>query len=132
VAPKIALAAFALTLSGQAHAACAPGLHEAATAELFFGRDIGASLSVTEADWARFVDEEVTPRFPAGVTVADERGQWRGAAGVLVREPAKALLLVLTGAADEQPKIAALRAAYKARFHQQSVLLVEREACVSF
>ena len=125
-------AAALLALAGAAHGACAPGLRPAVTAELFFGRDIGQSVAVSEGDWKSFVDSEVTPRFPGGVSVADDQGQWRGSDGVLVREPSKIVTLVLTGAPDEQARIEAVRAAYKARFHQQSVLLVETEACVSF
>jgi hypothetical protein len=125
-------AAGLLAMAGAAHGACAPGLRPAVTAELFFGRDIGQSVGVSDDDWKSFVDAEVTPRFPVGVSVADDYGQWRGADGALVREPSKALFLVLTGAPGEQARISALRAAYKARFHQQSVLLVERSACVSF
>jgi hypothetical protein len=128
----VVVAAALLALAGAAHGACAPGLRPAVTAELFFGRDIGPSVAVSDGDWKSFVDAEVTPRFPSGVSVADDYGQWRGADGALVREPSKVLLLVLTGAAGEQAKIGAMRAAYKARFHQQSVLLVERSACVSF
>jgi Protein of unknown function (DUF3574) len=130
-APVI-VAAGLLAVAGAAKAACPPGLRQTVTAELFFGRDIGPAPGVSDADWRNFVDAEITPRFPTGVSVADDYGQWRGSDGALVREPSKALLLVLTGTADEQAKIAALREAYKARFHQQSVLLIEREACVSF
>ena len=42
------------------------------------------------------------------------------------------LLLVLSGAPGEAEKIEAIRAAYKARFRQDAVLLIERRACVGF
>ena len=44
-----------------------------ATAELVFGRssDDAAHPSVSEADFTRFLDKEVTPRFPDGLTVID-------------------------------------------------------------
>src|SRR2546421_6444833 len=46
-------------------------------AELIFGRKIGDRIGVSEAQWARFLDREITPRFPDGLTVIDTRRQWR-------------------------------------------------------
>lgn len=117
---------------GQRPSACPAGLSPVATAELFFGRNIGPSLGVSDDDWRRFVDEEVTPRFPDGLTVIDAAGQWRGADGAIAREPSKVVLLVLSGGADEDRAIEAVRQAYKARFRQESVLLLRRQGCVAF
>lgn len=111
---------------------CPGGLRPVTTAELVFGRNIGAAAGVSDADWQAFLDAEVTPRFPDGLTVTDAAGQWRGVNGVVVAEPSKTLLLVLKGDPDERARIDAIRAAYKARFQQESVLLIERPACVGF
>ncbi len=111
---------------------CDVGLKSSTTAELVFGRNIGEALGVSDADWKPFVDQEVTPRFPDGLTVFDAAGQWRAPNGALVAEPSKVLLLVLSGAPGEAEKIEAIRAAYKARFRQDAVLLIERRACVGF
>lgn len=111
---------------------CPGGLQPTTTAELVFGRNIGATQGVSDADWKAFVDEEVTPRFPDGLTVVDAAGQWRGVNGAVVVEPSKSLLLVLKGDPGERGKIDAIRAAYKARFRQEAVLLIERPACVGF
>jgi uncharacterized protein DUF3574 len=56
--------------------ACAGTARPRLVAELIFGRNIGARLGVSEAAWRRFLDEEVTPRFPGGFTVLDSSGQW--------------------------------------------------------
>src|ERR1700676_3204801 len=80
---------------------CPPGLHPATTAEMFFGRNEGQGLAVTDDDWRAFVDEEVSPRFPAGLTVSDVYGHWRDADG-FVREPSKALFIVLAGGRDDR------------------------------
>jgi hypothetical protein len=127
------LAAMAVVFASPALAkgACAPGLHSAVVAELFFGRNSDAG-EVSEDDWRGFLDAEVTPRFPDGLTVWDGRGQWRGPDGVLERESSKVLLLALSGPVADQAKLEAIRSAYKAKFHQQSVLLVERVECVGF
>ncbi len=102
------------------------------TAELFFGRNIPAGGSVSEEDWRRFLDAEITPRFPQGLTVTDAHGQWRDAEGNITREPSKRLLLVLSGAPDEAAQIAAIRDAYKKTFRQDSVLVIEGKACAAF
>ncbi len=62
----------------------------------------------------------------------DVQGQWRGPGGSLVREPSKVVYLVLDGGPDDPAKIAHIREDYKARFHQQSVLLVSQRACISY
>jgi hypothetical protein len=127
--------AVSLTLAGCAtvepEPTCPPGQEHLRTAQLFFGRNVGAAPSVSEADFRKFMDEEVTPRFPDGLTVMDGGGQWRGAENQLIREASKVVLIVLPrrGAGD---RIEAVRNAYKTRFKQDSVLLVTQAACVSF
>ena len=111
---------------------CPKGQARATTAQLVFGRDIGDKIGVSDADWARFIDEDVTPRFPEGFSVMDSQGQWRAPNGVIIHEPSKVLLLVLDGGPDDPAKIAAIRDGYKRRFRQDSVLLVTHTACASF
>ncbi len=66
-------------------------------ARLFFGRNIGDRLGVTDKAWARFVNTDIAPRFPDGLTIQDAAGHWRDSAtGRLVREPSK-ILTLLTG-----------------------------------
>src|SRR5882672_5004424 len=70
----------ALACSGSAAAqmtACAAGQDARQVAELLFGRKIGDRLGVSETQWGRFVDREISPRFPDGLTVLDARGAWR-------------------------------------------------------
>ena len=129
-----ALAA-ALALVGCAGAApqvCAPGLMRMVQAELFFGRDVAGRAMVSEEEWRRFLDEEVTPRFPDGFSVADTYGQYRNSAGKITREQSKQLLIVTPRGGADQAKLAAIRDAYKRRFNQESVLLVESPICAAF
>jgi 2-oxo-4-hydroxy-4-carboxy--5-ureidoimidazoline (OHCU) decarboxylase len=49
-----------------------------------------------------------------------------------VRQNDKALFIVLAGRPDEQQRLTLVRDAYKKRFHQPSVMMVEERACVSF
>ncbi len=101
-------------------------------ADIFFGRNIGGAPGVGDEDWRRFVDEEITPRFPDGLTVEDASGQWKGADGAVMREASKHVILVLSAAPDEADKLAAIREAYKRRFRQEAVLLLESKSCGSF
>ena len=111
---------------------CPAGLRPATPAEVFFGQDIAGGGEVSDADWRGFLSAEVSPRFPDGLTVADVYGQWRGPKGSFVREPSKALFVVLGHRGDDQRRLALVRDAYKRQFRQDSVLLVEERACVGF
>lgn len=96
-----------------------------ARVDLFFGATPHDGLR-----WRRFLADVVTPRFPAGLTSLDGRGQWKSAS-TLVREPAHVLVIFYRRDATSDAKIDAIRAIYKARFRQSSVLRADSAACVS-
>src|SRR4029078_11641515 len=54
--------------------------------KVYFGMDIKGGGEVTAEQWGKFLSDEVTPRFPDGLTVFDAAGQFRSAAGTLVKE----------------------------------------------
>lgn len=110
---------------------CPDPLKPMLRAELFFGRTIGGRLGVSEAQWARFVAAELTPRFPDGLTVLDGKGQWRGPSG-LVREPSKIVTVVTADDAGVRERIAAVTRAYITRFRQKSVGLLTQPVCAAF
>jgi hypothetical protein len=129
----LALIASAGAATAQPVLECRGAQKQMAVAELLFGRKIGDRIAVTEAKWARFVDREITPRFPAGLSVIDVKGQWRDTErGTIVREPSKVVVIVLPGEAADQDRLAQIIEAYKTRFKQQSVGLMLRPACVAF
>lgn len=129
-------------LSAVALAAASPGSHAQTcygtqqpklVAELLFGRDVGNRLGVGETAWSRFVAHEMTPRFPDGLTVTDAIGQWRDTThGTIVREPSKRVEIVLPGGDNDEVRLDAIVKAYKDEFHQQSVGVIVRPACVAF
>jgi hypothetical protein len=103
------------------------------TAELVFGRvSADGKGGVSEAEFAHFLDGEVSPRFPQGMTVIDAEGRWTPPAGSMIRTPAKMVMIVLPGAPDDARKLDAVRVAYKTRFHQPSALLMTNGDCVAF
>src|SRR5262249_18530888 len=102
-------------------------------AELMFGRKIGDRIAVSAAQWARFVDREITPRFPDGLSVLDAKGQWRDPErNRIVHEPSKLVQIVLPGRPEDLDRLTEIAEAYKRQFRQQSVGMIVRAACVSF
>jgi hypothetical protein len=126
----------ALALTGEAGAQltdCRGGQKPQQVAELLFGRKIGGRVGVSEGQWARFVDGEITPRFPDGLTVLNTVGQWRDTERkAIVREPGKIVMIVLPGKDDDIDRLNQIAETYKTRFRQQSVGMIVRPACVSF
>ena len=103
--------------------------------QLFLGRSIPGGGTVSEADFATFLDLEVTPRFPAGFTVIAAQGQYRDAGGTIAREVSDILVLLYpkAEAAVANSKLEVIRDNYKKTFHQESVLREdEQPACVRF
>ena len=112
---------------------CRGAQKPAQVAELMFGRNIGNRLGVSEGQWARFVDREIVPRFPNGLTVINVAGQWKDRAnGKIVREPSKIVQIVLPGEEEDIARLNEIADAYKTRFKQHSVIMIVRPACVSF
>ena len=109
--------------------ACPAGQAQLRTAQLFFGGP--APAKVDEVELRRFVDQEVTPRFPDGVTVVDGGGQWTGAENRMIREAAKVVTIVLPSKGDPTTRVEAVRAAYRVRFKQEPVVVLSPPACVT-
>ena len=104
-------------------------------AELYFG--VGpadaADAAAREARWRDFLDREVTPRFPDGLSVIEAYGQWRSPGAASPSRLASKVLVILF---EDNPKnrraLDEIRSAYKAATHSKSVLLVLQAANVSF
>lgn len=88
---------------------------------------------ISEADWRSFLDGEVTPRFPSGLSVVDVYGQWKGEnQHVPERLRSKMLIIDYPDTAENRAKIEAIRAAWKQKTGDQSVMRVTESADVSF
>jgi hypothetical protein len=87
--------------------------------------------SVSELEWQLFVRDEVTSRFPNGMTVWDAEGQWRGAEGQLAHERTKVLLLVHPDTEQARQSIRAVIDKYRKAFDQESVLWETSLVCAA-
>jgi hypothetical protein len=148
--PFLLAAALAFALGGCAHKplpapAVAPTLagdpaHPGQTAgwvdtKLYFGLGPAdkPAEGISEARWREFLDREVTPRFPSGLSVEDVYGQWQG-----TKDPSpsrlrsKVLIIDYPDIQENREKIEAIRAAWKKQTGDQSVLRVTQPADVSF
>lgn len=79
---------------------------------------------VSEAQWQAFLAEFVTPRFPAGLTVYQAKGQWRGDSGQVEQEDSRAIDLIHQDTAEERKRVVEIADEYKRRFKQEAVLIV--------
>ncbi|MEV5850214.1 DUF3574 domain-containing protein [Streptomyces sp. NPDC051985] len=90
--------------------------------------------AVTDRQFMAFVDKEVTPDFPDGLTVQNARGQWRDAHGVIEKERSYVLTLLYPESAAKvsDRKVEEIRRAYEKAFAQESVGRVDDRAQVDF
>ena len=148
----LALVALALSLAGCTHQAgnavavrtapvlpgepAHPGMAKGwVDTRLYFG--LGPSdqpdKGVSETEWRAFLDREITPRFPAGLSVVDVYGQWQGRNQASPeRLRSKCVLVDYPDTAENRAKVEAIRAAWKQKTGDQSVLRVTHPADVSF
>ena len=144
-------AVISVSLAGCAHKPVAPTSAAAPTLEgdpahpgrtsgwvdtkLYFG--LGPAdhpeQGLSEAQWRDFLDTEVTPRFPDGLSVVDVYGQWQGKKETTPsRLRSKLLIIDYPDTQENRDKIEAIRAAFKKRTGEHSVLRVTQPADVSF
>jgi hypothetical protein len=101
--------------------------------ELYFGSAREGLPEVTEEEFQRFVNDEVTKRFPDGLTLLTGFGQFKNSTGVTVKETSRVLILFYPPQTlDANKKIQEIRELYKGYYKQESVLRVDSLALISF
>jgi transcription termination factor NusB len=101
--------------------------------DLFFGRNIPGGGEVSEAEFEQFVDSNITPRFPDGLTVFDADGQFKDSRGTIIEEQSKVVSLILEDTPESESEIDEIIQSYIKQFNQESVLLtVNEEIAVGF
>jgi hypothetical protein len=89
---------------------------------LYLGRNIPGGGTVGDSALAAFVDQVVTPRFPAGLTILRGDGQWRGANGQVEREASVVIEIVHPAGPAAEADLREIADEYKRRFRQEAVL----------
>ncbi len=88
---------------------------------------------VSEAAWRDFLDKEVTPRFPDGLSVLDVYGQWQSKTETAPeRIRTKMLVIDYADTPANRARIDQIRSAWKQRTGDESVMMVTTPTDVSF
>ncbi len=88
---------------------------------------------VSEQEFGRFIEAEVTPRWKEGYTILQGQGLWFSEQRQITeREPSRILVRFHDGSAEASSGIEAIRAAYIRAFTQDAVLRTDRTACADF
>ncbi|MFD2621976.1 DUF3574 domain-containing protein [Streptomyces chumphonensis] len=102
---------------------------------LFFGtgRHHG-NPPITEEEFHAFLDREITPRFPSGLTLQEGYGQWRDREGDINGERSYELILLYPAdtARRSDAAIEEIRRAYTSRWDLESVGRVDHYVRVDF
>jgi uncharacterized protein DUF3574 len=118
----VTVGALVLALASGAIPGASSGCAERVQERLFFGLD-GPEGSISDAEWEAFVEGVVTPRFPAGLTVLEATGQWRGRNMSVNRESSRVVEIIHDPSGDASRRIRQIASEYKARYQQDSVLI---------
>ena len=113
-------------------ASCALGDTALVRDVVYFGRNRPDGGVVSDAEWQRFLDEVVTPRFPAGLTVVEATGQWKGRSGVVEQERSEIVTVFHSGDTAARSAVAEVAVEYKRRFRQEAVLRERAATCARF
>lgn len=126
----MAIAVTAASCASSPPPSCRAGERLAVMEVLYFGTARPAGV-VTPQEWAGFVNEVITPRFPQGLTSWDASGQWQGASGVIERESSHVLHVVHPDAEQDELAVQQIVGQYRTRFQQEAVLRVRSNVCMS-
>lgn len=89
---------------------------------VYFGMDMPAGGTVSEAQFAQFVQDVVTKEFPEGLTAFDAYGQMEHADGSIERQPTKALLLVHEKSSAGSEAVGRIIESYRSSFGAPQVM----------
>lgn len=102
---------------------------------LFFGTERpDGGPDVTDRQFMSFIDRQVTPDFPSGLTIQEGRGQWRDSNGTIERERSYELILLYPAseAASRDARIVRIRDAYVRTHGQDSVARLDERTRADF
>lgn len=108
-----------------------------ARTEMYFGTTKSDGTAYSNEEWLTFLADEVTPRFPDGLTVLTGLGQWRDSeTSAVLQERSNVLIILypLSTYQESSTKLEEIRDAYEQQFNQSSVLRTDDSVgvCTSF
>jgi hypothetical protein len=118
----VTIGALVLAMASGALPGAGAGCSERVQERVFFGLD-GPEGAISDAEWDSFVGSVVTPRFPAGLTVLEATGQWRGRDMRVNRESSRVVEIIHDRSRDASRRVTEIAAEYKKRYRQESVLI---------
>jgi hypothetical protein len=98
---------------------------------MYFGLQ-SPHAKISGPQWQSFLDTQITPRFPAGLTMLAGSGQWRNAQGTIISEDSRIVEIVHQNDVDATAKIQTITQLYKSSFSQESVLVLHQPVNACF
>jgi len=95
--------------------------------EIYFGRNIPAGGEISEQQFTEFLSNEVTPAFPAGMTVYDAYGQMQHSDREIVKQKTKVVVLVHKNSKADDDAINKIITAYRSKFRNPQVMLLTKQ-----
>jgi hypothetical protein len=99
---------------------------------LYFGMNKPTGGAVSEQEFNRFLQQEISSRFPKGLTLFEAKGQWQGAKGTIEQEKSRVVEIVCDDTPENRDKVAAIAAKYKALFAQEAVMVIKNQPEIIF
>lgn len=99
---------------------------------LYFGMNKPTGGAVSDQEFNQFLQQEISSRFPKGLTLFEAKGQWQGAKGTIEQEKSRVVEIVCDDTPENRDKIAAIAAKYKALFAQEAVMIIKSQSEIIF
>jgi hypothetical protein len=120
---------YLLLISVLACLGCAPASQ---LNRLYFGMNKPSGGMVSEQEFSRFLEQEISPRFPEGLTLFEAKGQWLNGKGRIEQENSRVVEIVCDDTPENQDKVAVIAAKYKSLFAQEAVMMIQSQPEVTF
>jgi hypothetical protein len=99
---------------------------------LYFGRNRPGGGTISDEEWRSFLNQVLTPRFPAGLTIVSATGQWKGQSGAVEQEQSHIVTVFHAGNDRAAQAIREVAQEYKRLFQQEAVLRERESTCAAF
>ncbi len=98
----------------------------------YFGMNKPSGGAVTEQEFNQFLHQEISSRFPQGLTLFEAKGQWQDANGMVEQENSRVVEIVCDDTPENRDKVATIAAKYKTLFAQEAVMVIKSRPEIIF